>query len=67
MNSIDQNVINLSKRDQDRLFRLLRDNADILTKVIPNLPLLEYIRSGVTNNSDNLIIQAYNVWKITRD
>ena len=67
MNSIDQNVINLSKRDQDRLFRLLRDNADILTKVIPNLPLLEYIRSGITNNSDNLIIQAYNVWKITKD
>jgi hypothetical protein len=67
MNSIDQNVINLSKRDQDRLFRLLRDNADILTKVIPNLPLLEYIRSGVTNNSNNLIIQAYNVWKITKD
>jgi hypothetical protein len=63
MNSIDQNVINLSKRDQDRLFRLLKDNADILTKVIPNLPLLEYICSGVTNNSNNLIIQAYDAWK----
>jgi len=67
MNTIDQNIINLNKRDQDRLFRLLRDNADILTKVVPNLPLLEYIRSGINNNSNNLIIQAYNVWKITKD
>jgi len=63
MNTIDQNIINLSKKDQDRLFRLLRDNADILTKVIPNLPLLEHICNGINNNSNNLIIQAYDAWK----
>ena len=63
MNTLDQNVMNLSKQDQDRLFRLLRDNADILTKVIPNLPLLEYILSGTTNFAEHEIIQAYSAWK----
>ena len=67
MNTIDQNIINLSKKDQDRLFRLLKDNADILTKVIPNLPLLEHIRSGTTNNSNNLIVQAYSAWNTTKE
>ena len=64
MNTLDQNVINLDKRDQDRLFRLLRDNADLLIKVIPNLPLLEYIQTGKINSSDHEIIQAYIAWKI---
>lgn len=64
MNTLDQNVINLSVKDQDRLFRLLRDNADILTKVIPNLPLLEYILTGKINSGDHEIIQAYSAWKI---
>jgi hypothetical protein len=63
VNTLDQNVMNLSKRDQDRLFRLLRDNADILIKVMPNLPLLEYIRSGTINSTNNPIIRAYDAWK----
>jgi hypothetical protein len=64
MNTLDQNVMNLNKRDQDRLFRLLRDNADLLIKVIPNLPLLEYIQTGTIDSSDHKIIQAYMAWKI---
>jgi len=64
MNTLDQNVINLNKRDQDRLFRLLTDNADLLVKVIPNIPLLEYIQTGKINSSDHEIIQAYMAWKI---
>jgi len=64
MNTLDQNVMNLNKRDQDRLFRLLRDNADLLIKVIPNLPLLEYIQTGTIDSSEHEIIQAYMAWKI---
>ena len=64
MNTLDQNVMNLDKRDQDRLFRLLTDNADILIKVIPNIPLLEYIQTGTIDSSDHAIIQAYMAWKI---
>ena len=64
MNTLDQNVINLNKRDQDRLFRLLTDNADLLIKVIPNIPLLEYIQAGTPESSDHEIIQAYMAWKI---
>jgi hypothetical protein len=64
MNTLDQNVMNLNNRDQDRLFRLLRDNADILVKVIPNIPLLEYIHTGKINSGEHEIIQAYMTWKI---
>lgn len=56
--------MNLNNREQDRLFRLLRDNADILVKVIPNIPLLEYIQTGKINSSKHEIIQAYMAWKI---
>jgi len=64
MNTLDQNVMNLNRREQDRLFRILRDNADILVKVIPNIPLLEYIQTGKINSSEHEIIQAYMAWKI---
>jgi hypothetical protein len=64
MNTIEQNVLNLNQREIDRLFRLLTDNADILTKVIPNVPFLEYIANGtVFNNDANPTIQAYQAWK----
>jgi hypothetical protein len=63
MNTIEQNVLNLTQAEIDRLFRLLTDNADILTKVIPNVTFLEYIANGTTASSNNPIIQAYNAWK----
>lgn len=58
-----QNVMQLSKAEQDRLFRMLTDNADILTKLIPNLPLVDYILTGYSPVDNNPIIQAYKVWK----
>ena len=64
MNTLDQHVMNLNKREQDRLFKILRDNADILVKVIPNIPLLEYIQTGTIDSSEHVIIQAYMAWKI---
>ena len=64
MNTIEQNVLNLNQTEIDRLFRLLTDNADILTKVIPNVPFLEYIANGtVFSNDANPTIQAYMAWK----
>jgi hypothetical protein len=62
--SLTQNVMQLSKQDQERLFQVLTDHADLLTKVIPNVPLLEYIVTGSTlGSNNNAIIQAYEVWK----
>jgi len=59
---LTQNILNLNKTDQDRVFRMLADYADVLTKVIPNTPLLVSIASGMpVDNSP--ITQAYNAWK----
>jgi hypothetical protein len=62
--SLTQNVMQLSKQDREKLFQVLTDHADLLTKVIPNVPLLEYIVTGSTlGSNNNAIIQAYEVWK----
>jgi len=62
-NTIEQNVLNLNKQEIDCLFKLLTDNVDILIKVIPGIPLLDYIATGTIANSNTLIIQAYDDWK----
>jgi hypothetical protein len=60
---LTQNALELTKDEQDSLFRMLTDYADILIKVVPNAPLLDYIVSGTTQSNDP-IIQAYFAWKI---
>jgi hypothetical protein len=62
-NTIEQNALNLNKQEIDCLFNLLTDNIDILIKVMPGIPLLDYIANGTISNSNNLIIQAYDSWK----
>jgi hypothetical protein len=63
-NNLTQNVMQLSKQDRERLFQVLTDHADLLAKVIPNVPLLEYIATGSTPGSNSsAVIQAYKVWK----
>jgi hypothetical protein len=59
---LTQNVSALTKDEQDSLFRMLTDYAVILTKIIPNAPLLDYIVTGIPQ-SDDPIIRAYVVWK----
>jgi hypothetical protein len=62
--NLTQNVMQLSKHDLERLFQVLTDHADLLTKVIPNVPLLEYIVTGHTlGSNNNAVIQAYEIWK----
>jgi hypothetical protein len=62
--NLTQNILQLSKAEQQRLFGILTDNADILNKIIPNIVLLEYILAGNTSNITNdPVIQAYNIWK----
>jgi hypothetical protein len=62
-NTIEQNALNLNKQEIECLFTLLTDNIDILIKVMPGIPLLDYIANGTANNSNNPIIQAYDAWK----
>ena len=62
MDEIVQNILNLNKNEQDRLFWMLSDNVDILLKVVPSSTLLAYIASGLTDDNSP-IIQAYSAWK----
>ena len=59
---LTQNILDLNKTDQARVFRMLSDNADVLIKVVPNSPLLVGIVSGLPVD-DSAITQAYNAWK----
>jgi hypothetical protein len=62
IDTLTQNILQLSKTDQEQLFKMLSENAIILIKVIPTAPLLKYIVTGYTD-SNNEIIQAYDSWK----
>jgi len=59
---LTQNILNLSKTDQARVFRMLSDNADVLIKIIPNSPLLVGIVRGMPADNSS-ITQAYYAWK----
>jgi hypothetical protein len=61
---INHNIQNLTASEQDQLFRMLTEHARILIKLVPDAPLLKYILSGYTNSND-AVIQAYTVWKLT--
>ena len=62
IDTLTENILNLDKKDQARMFRMLADYADVLTKVIPNAPLLVGIVSGIPVD-DSPITQAYTAWK----
>jgi len=62
LDELTQNILNLNKTDQARVFRMLSDNADILIKIIPNSPLLVGIIRGIPVD-DSPITQAYLAWK----
>ena len=64
MNTFNDNIMNLTEKEKDQLFRLISTNADILDKIIPGLPLLEYILTGKdTGTNDDRVFQAYSFWK----
>jgi hypothetical protein len=62
--NINQNLVNLSTAERNQLFQLCTNHAALLAKIIPNIPLLEYISTGTAVGADdNAIIQQYIVWK----
>ena len=62
-NTIEQNVLTLNKQEIDCLFKMLTDNIGILIKVMPGIPLIDYIANGTVTDSNNPIIKAYDAWK----
>jgi len=64
MESTLTKILNLNADEQARLFEMLTNNADILTKIVPDIPLVEYLATGKdTSANDQQIIQAYTAWK----
>jgi len=59
---LTQTIMALDKHEQDQMFKVLSENANIIIKLIPDAPLLKYIVTGHTNSTDP-IIQAYVAWK----
>jgi hypothetical protein len=64
MNTISQNIMRLSEGERGRVFKLLSTNADVINKIIPGMPLIEYILTGVDiTANDSEVVQAYSAWK----
>ena len=64
--NLNQNLENLSTAERNQLFQMCDTHATLLTKIIPNVPLLEYIHTGTTPGADsNILIQQYQAWKLT--
>jgi len=63
--NLNQNLVNLSTAERNQLFQVCDTNAALLAKIIPNVPLLEYINTGTTAGADsNILIQQYQAWKL---
>ena len=64
--NLNQNLENLSTVEKIQLFQMCDTHATLLVKLIPNVPLLEYIHTGTTAGADsNVLIQQYQAWKLT--
>lgn len=63
--NLNQNLANLSTAERNQLFQLCNTHAILLAKLIPNVPLLEYVTTGTTAGADsNILIQQYQDWKL---
>lgn len=61
----DDIIVNFAKLDAQekvRLFHMIKQNADILIKVVPNSPLLHYLATGEGDIS-NPVIAAFKQWQ----
>ena len=64
--NLNRNLENLSTAEKIQLFQMCDTHATLLVKLIPNVPLLEYIHTGTTAGADsNVLIQQYRAWKHT--
>jgi len=61
LESLTTAVNSLNVVEQGILFQLLTDNAELFGKILPDLPLLQYINDGLDDQND--IIKLYIYWK----
>lgn len=59
-----QIMMNLNSQEKATLFSLLTDHADIVEKLIPGAPLINYIKYN--DAFADPIVAEYESWKATR-
>ena len=52
-------MLDLSKAEQAQLCQVLKDNADLFYKIIPEIPLVSYIATGTTNGLTQEVLDMY--------
>jgi hypothetical protein len=55
------NTVNaLTKEEQEALFAILTENIDIFSKILPNIPLINYILHG--GHECSVLGECYAAW-----
>lgn len=62
LGSITYETMALTQEERNQLFAMLKENASIINKLVPNLPLIQYILTGHTASTNPLIV-AYKAWE----
>lgn len=60
VDTINQQITQLTEDEQRRLFTLVKNNAELFNKVLPNMPLIQLILSGGMDSVQHPIIDIYN-------
>jgi hypothetical protein len=66
LDALTNNAVRLTPEEQDQLFTMLTENAQLINKLVPGMPLIEYIVTG-TKRTSNPLFYAYETWKITKN
>jgi hypothetical protein len=61
VDNLTERVGQLSVEEQRQLFQLVTEHAELLNKVLPDMPLLAHILNNTT--SDHELVQSYVQWK----
>lgn len=62
--SITQSVAGLSQSEKQELFQLLSEHSNLLDKILPGLPLIDYITGQQILNHP--LAEQYNAWSNTK-
>lgn len=62
VDKLTKNLDNLNSEELEILFQVLTDNARLLDRIMPGVPLINYILTG-KGDTAHALIHAYTVWK----
>ena len=61
IDNLTERVGQLSEQEQQQLFHPITEHAELLNKVLPDMPLLAHILNNTS--SDHQLVQSYVQWK----